>query len=97
MRRKEKFSFLKGSLSRKINMDTRNNNKLYAINYSNVERRFAEELENYKNHPELIDIEEFSINYSFGYHYSNDIDDLHSKEAMFIEVKSYLQNLRMCA
>ncbi|WP_299258545.1 hypothetical protein [uncultured Aquimarina sp.] len=103
MRRKEEFSFLKGSSTKKLNskknqfIEREYNHKLYAINYSNVERRFAEELENYKNYPELIDIEEFSMNYSFGYHCSNDIDDIHSKEAMFIEVKSYLKNLRMCA
>lgn len=92
MKRKEKFSFLNESLAIQLN-----NHKLYTINYSNVEIRFAEELESYKNHPELIDIEEFSMNYSFGYHYSNNIDDIYSKEAMFIEVKSYLNNLKMCA
>ncbi|SEM06653.1 hypothetical protein SAMN04487910_4031 [Aquimarina amphilecti] len=103
MRRKEEFSFLKKSLSKEISIKDKpcihssNDYKLYAINYSNVEMRFAEELENYKNYPELIDIDEFSMNYSFGYHSYNNIDDLQSKEAMFIEVKSYLKNLRMCA
>ncbi|WP_299220977.1 hypothetical protein [uncultured Aquimarina sp.] len=92
MKRKEKFSFLKESLAILLN-----SHKLYTINYSNIERRFAEEIENYKSYPELINIEEFSMNYSFGYHYSNNIDDMYSKEAMYIEVKSYLNNLKMCA
>ncbi len=101
MSNKEEFSFLKGTLKQlkklnhKVNqlINNINNDKLYAINYSNVRRRFIEEIENYKNNPELIDITEFSMNYSFGYHYSNNIDDVYSKQAMFIEVKSYLKNL----
>ncbi len=78
-------------------IDDLNNDKLYAINYANLRRRFIEEIENYKNNPELIDIEEFSMNYSFGYHYCNNIDDMNSKEAMFIEVKGYLKTLTIRA
>ncbi|WP_298541968.1 hypothetical protein [uncultured Aquimarina sp.] len=92
MKREEKFSFLNKALVIQLN-----NHKLYTINYSNIERRFAEEIENYKNHPELISIDEFSMNYSFGYHSSNNIDDMYSKEAMFIEVKNYLETIKMCA
>jgi len=98
---KEEFSFIKGTwkqikkLNNTVNqlIENLNNEKLYAINYSNVKRRFIEEIENYKNNPELIDINEFSMNYSFGYHSCNNIDDISSKEAMFIEVKSYLKTL----
>ncbi|WP_109301697.1 hypothetical protein [Aquimarina sp. AU474] len=102
MDKREEFSFLKGTwkqLNHKVNqlIDNLNDNKLYAINYSNLKRRFIEEIENYKNNPELIDIEEFSMNYSFGYHAFNNIDDLLSKEAMFIEVKSYLRTLKIRA
>ncbi len=103
MNTKEEFSFLKGNwkplkkLNNKVNqlIANFNTNKLYAVNYSNVRNRFIEEIENYKNHPELIDIDEFSMNYSFGYHFCNDINDLQSKEAMFIEIKSYLKNLNL--
>ncbi len=103
MKKREEFSFLKGTfkqlkkLNDKVNqlIDNLNNEKLYAINYSNLTRRFVEELENYKCHPELIDIEEFSMNYSFGYHCYNNIDDAHSKQAMFIEVKSYLKTIKV--
>ncbi len=103
MNTKEEFSFLIGSwkqlqkINEKVNqlVDNLNNTKLYAINYSNLKRRFTEEIENYKNNPELIDIEEFSMNYSFGYHSYNNIDDVYSKEAMYIEVKSYLRTLKM--
>ncbi len=99
--KKEEFSFLEGTwnqlkkLNQKVNqlIDNLNNEKLYSINYSNVKRRFIEEIENYKNNPELINIEEFSMNYSFGYHSCNNIDDVFSKEAMFIEVKSYLKTI----
>ncbi|MGY3791768.1 hypothetical protein [uncultured Aquimarina sp.] len=105
MKKKEEFSFLKGTWKqiKKINdkvyqiIDGLDTHKLYAINYKNLKQRFAEELENYKNHPELIDIEEFSANYVFGYHSSNNIDSMYSKQAMFIEVKSYLNNMRNCA
>lgn len=103
MSKLQEFSFLKGSwkglkkLNQKVNqlIDNLNNDKLYSINYSNVKRRFIEEIENYKNHPELINIEEFSMNYSFGYHSCHNIDDMSSKQAMFIEVKSYLSALKM--
>lgn len=103
--KREEFSFLKGprrqlrKLNNKVNqlIDNLNHNKIYVINYSNLTRRFIEEIENYKNYPELIDIDEFSMNYSFGYHYCNNIDDVNSKEAMFIEVKSYLKNLKIRA
>ncbi|MBW1298522.1 hypothetical protein [Aquimarina litoralis] len=102
MKRNEEFSFLKGTwkqlkkINSKVNriIEGLDTNKLYAINYSNLKQRFAEELENYKNHPELIDIEEFSANYAFGYHSSNNIDSMCSKQAMFIEVKSYLNNIK---
>ncbi|TSE06706.1 hypothetical protein [Aquimarina algiphila] len=105
MSAREEFSFLKDPWKQiqKINnrvgqlIDDLNTNKLYAINYSNLKRRFTEEIENYKNNPELIDIEEFSMNYSFGYHCYNNIDDVYSKEAMYIEVKSYLRTLEVRA
>ncbi|MCK8523774.1 hypothetical protein M0D21_19485 [Aquimarina sp. D1M17] len=107
MQKREEFSFLKGTwkqltkLNHKVHqlINNINNDKLYAINYSNLKRRFTEELENYKNNPELIDIDEFSMNYSFGYHCFNNIDDTLSKQAMFIEVKSYLKTIpiRACA
>ncbi|WP_271768864.1 hypothetical protein [Aquimarina algiphila] len=105
MSAREEFSFLKDPWKKiqKINnrvgqlIDDFNTNKLYAINYSNLKRRFTEEIENYKNNPELIDIEEFSMNYSFGYHCYNNIDDVYSKEAMYIEVKSYLRTLEVRA
>lgn len=96
MQKKEEFSFLRGTrkqlekLNKKVNQIS---DKLYAINYTNLKRRFIEEIENYKNNPELIDINEFSMNYSFGYHSCNNIDDMNSKEAMYIEVRSYLKNL----
>lgn len=101
MNAKEEFSFLKGTkkqlqkINNKVNqlIDDLNNNKSYVINYSNLKRRFVEEIENYKNSPELINIEEFSMNYSFGYHCYNNIDDMYSKEAMYIEIKSYLRAL----
>ncbi len=105
MRKREEFSFLKGTLKQlaKLNQSVNqliqnlNNDKLYAINYANVKGRFLEELKNYKNNPELIDIDEFSMNYSFGYHSCNNIDDLLSKQAMFVEVKSYLNTLNLRA
>ena len=101
--KKEEFSFLKGTwhqvkkLNHKVNqlINNLNNDKLYVINYSNVKRRFIEELKNYKNNPELIDIEEFSMNYSFGYHSCNNIDNMYSKQAMFIEVKTYLKTIKI--
>jgi len=100
--KKEEFSFLEGTwkqltkLNQKINqlIDNLNNEKTYIINYSNVKRSFMEEIENYKNNPELIDIEEFSMNYSFGYHSCNNIDDVFSKEAMFMEIKTYLNTVK---
>jgi len=72
MNKREEFSFVEGvwnqlkTFNHKVNqlIDTINSEKLYAINYSNVKRRFLEEIENYKNNPELIDINEFSMNYS---------------------------------
>lgn len=101
--KKEEFSFLKGTwnqvkkLNHKVNqlIDNLNRDKLYVINYSNLKRRFKEEIENYKNNPELIDIEEFSMNYSFGYHSYNNIDNMYSKQAMFIEVKTYLNTIKV--
>ncbi|MDY8136974.1 hypothetical protein [Aquimarina sp. 2201CG5-10] len=103
MKRREEFSFLKGTWNqlKKINNKVHqlikgiHNDKPYAINYSNLRKRFTEEIENYKNHPELIDIDEFSMNYTFGYHYSNNIDNVFSKEAMYIEVKSYLKTIKV--
>ncbi len=103
MNTREEFSFLKDhwrqlqKINNRVNqlIDDLNTNKLYAINYSNLKRRYTEEIENYKNNPELIDIEEFSMNYSFGYHCYNNIDDVYSKEAMYIEVKSYLKALKI--
>ncbi len=101
MKYREEFSFLKGTWTqlKKLNhtvnqlIENLNNDKLYAINYTNLKTRFIEEIEKYKHAPELIDINEFSMNYSFGYHYCNNIDDMRSKEAMFIEVKRYINNL----
>lgn len=94
-----KFSFLTTTSNQVITLNPSSCTieKRYSINYSMLIEQFTEELENYKNHPELIDIEEFSMNYSFGYHYSNNIDDVNSKEAMFIEIKDYLNNLRLSA
>ncbi len=105
IQKREEFSFLKGTWKQlvKLNLsvyriiENLNNDKLYAINYSNLRKRFVEELEKYKSHPELIDIDEFSMNYSFGYHTYNNIDDMNSKEAMFIEVKRYINTLKMAA
>jgi len=71
--------------------------QLYIINYINLEQRYSEELKKYQNYPELIDINEFSKNYSFGYHLSNNIDDLSSREAMFNEIKNYLSNNQTAA
>ena len=101
----EEFSFLKGTRRqlKKLNIkgnqciDNLHKDKLYAINYTRLYNRFTEEIENYKNHPELIDINEFSMNYSFGYHFYNNIDDLNSQQAMFIEVKNYIKTLRIAA
>ncbi|MHA7055764.1 hypothetical protein ACWGOQ_0000985 [Aquimarina sp. M1] len=101
MDRKEKFSFLKRPLLLKLNNKDNQafqrlpSHKLYVLNYSYIKRRFIEEIENYKTCPELIDINEFSMNYSFGYHFSNNIDNLYSKEAMYIEVKRFLKNLKV--
>ena len=105
MKKKEEFSFLKGTrkqlktLNNKVNqfIDNLHVDKLYAINYTMVRKRFIEEIENYKNYPELIDINEFSMNYSFGYHSYNNIDDMNSKQAMFIEVKNYIKTLRLAS
>ncbi len=99
MHKREEFSFLKGTwkkLHHKVSQLI-DNDKLYAINYANLKRRFFEEIEKYKNNPELIDVEEFSMNYTFGYHFCNNIDDTYSKQAMFIEVKSYLSTLNLRA
>ena len=105
MKKKEEFSFLKGTrkqlktLNNKVNqfIDNLHVDNLYAINYTMVRKRFIEEIENYKNYPELIDINEFSMNYSFGYHSYNNIDDMNSKQAMFIEVKNYIKTLRLAS
>ncbi len=105
MKNKEEFSFLKGTRKqlKKFNsainqlVDNLNSEKLYAINYTNVRKRFLEEIENYKNSPELIDINEFSMNYSFGYHSCNNIDDMLSKQAMFMEVSRYLKAIKIAA
>lgn len=103
--KREKFSFLEGSWksAKKISknvyqlIEDLDTTKLYVINFKNLKQQFSEEIENYKNHPELIDIEEFSMNYAFGYHCSKGIDSFYSKQAMFIEVKNYLYELKMCA
>jgi len=94
---KEEFSFLRET-AKKINHTIKCfKNKPFTINYSNVLTRYHEEIKNYKKHPELLDIDEFSMNYSFGYHFCNNIDDMTSKQAMFVEVKSFLQNIKIAA
>jgi len=103
MHRKEKLSFIRGTwlqLKRLNNtvyqlINKLNNEKRYAINYPNLKMRFIQEIENYKNYPELVCVEEFSMNYSFGYHYVHNIDDMRSRQAMFIEVKTYLNTLKL--
>lgn len=105
MKIKEKFSFVMESLKLGNSAnpffhslkDHSRSTKLYSINFSNVKSRFIEEIKNYKNHPELIDINEFSMNYSFGYHFLHKIDNMNSKEAMYLEIKDYLNSLKMCA
>lgn len=73
------------------------NLKLYSINYAKVKKQFLQEIENYKNFPHLVSIDEFSMNYAFGYHLYHNIEDARSKEAMFIELKNYLSSLNLAA
>ncbi len=98
---KEQFSFLNLTSNKsncKINTTIHCfENKPFAINYSNLLTQYEKEIENYKNYPELMDIDEFSMNYSFGYHFCNNIDDAISKQAMFFEVKNYLKTIKAAA
>ncbi len=100
---KENFTFLKNGwqklmeLNNKVQgiIDNLEHTKLYNIDYTDILGRFTESVKNYKNHPELIDIDEFSMNYVFGYHTVNGIESKLSKEAMFIEVSDYLKTLKI--
>ncbi|RZS99059.1 hypothetical protein EV197_0263 [Aquimarina brevivitae] len=71
--------------------------KLYVLNYAKIKDQFRQEVNNYRNHPELINIEEFAMNYSLGYHICHNIEDFISKECMFLEVKKYLEGIHFFA
>jgi len=102
---REEFSFLKKTARQSKKIDNNvyqlicdvDTTMSYGINYSNLTKSYLLELERYKNYPQLLDIDEFSMNYSFGYHSSNNIDSMQSKEAMFLEVKNYLADLKFSA
>jgi len=97
MIKKEEFSFSKRT-TKKLDPPIRCfKNKAFGINYSNVLNQYKEEIKNYKKYPELMDIAEFSMNYSFGYLFYNNIDDMTSKQEMFMEVKSFLENVKIAA
>ncbi|MBP2833172.1 hypothetical protein J8281_13340 [Aquimarina sp. U1-2] len=72
-------------------------NKPFAINYSNLLTQYQEAIENYRHYPELMDIDEFSLNYSFGYLFSTNNDDVMSKQIMFYHVKHYLRSIQIAA
>ncbi len=68
--------------------------QLYILDYNDIKEQYKTNLLGYTKYPELVDIDEFSINYSFSYHQINEmLDNVESKEAMYREVKKYLKNL----
>ncbi|GAA4277565.1 hypothetical protein [Aquimarina mytili] len=67
-------------------IDAYNNDEIY-IDFENVKAAFAENLKQFKNNPELIDIDEFSANYVFARH----MDEPNTvKEQKYLQVREYL-------
>lgn len=95
---KEKYSFLSNSFTIEGDgFSSLAKKKLYIINYTKIKKQFIQEIKNYHNHPELVSIEEFAMNYSLGYHICHNIEDFFSKESMFIEVKKFLESINFVA
>ena len=95
---KEKYSFLSNSLTIELDgLNSASKKKLYIINYTKIKKQFFQEIKNYHKYPELVSIEEFAMNYSLGYHICHNIEDFFSKEAMYIEVKKFLESINFVA
>jgi hypothetical protein len=76
-------------------IDNYNNDTLYLFDYEDVKKQYLAVMEQYKNYPGLMDIEDFSKNYSFAYYQKQGLLDYQEDaEKMTIDVLSYLCNLK---
>ncbi len=67
-------------------IDNFNNEKLYMMDYVHI-------LEQYKELG-IGDIDEFCASYAFGMHIGRPYDSPESREAMYLELRDYLNNLK---
>lgn len=76
-------------------IDNYNNETLYLFDFDDVKEEYNKVMEQYKNCPGLMDIEDFSRNYSFAYYQKQGLLDYQGDaEIMSSNISKYLNDLK---
>lgn len=76
-------------------IDNYNSDTLYLFDYEDVKKQYSKVMEQYKNCPELMDVDDFSKNYSFAYYQKQGLLDYQEDaEKMTVDVLNYLRDLK---
>lgn len=90
-----RFGFINAVGEKFDNLAQKANHILLGINESKAYlMRYEEIKEEYRELCKNGDIDEFSSSYAFKYHIGRKFDSPESREAMYLEVRQYLLNLR---